>query len=117
MFLGQDRTAGGHAADERQTQLFTQNVFQLNAARSNGDQIDHAFALQGAQVLIGGIRRLETERARYFRAGRRHAAFGNSVLNQPEDLSLAGRKIRHASPVYVDSDWHYIQSFSAGKSA
>src|SRR5271154_5354021 len=117
MFLGQDRTAGGHAADERQTQLFTQNVFQLNAARSAGDQIDHAFALQGAQVLLGGMRRLEAERARYFRTRRRHAAFGNSALNEPEDLSLAGGKVRHASPVYVDSDCHYIQSSSAGKSA
>ncbi len=61
MLFSQNRPAGSHATDERQTQLFAQNVFELNAARSAGNEIDHAFALQGAQVLLGGIRRLEAE--------------------------------------------------------
>src|SRR5271156_404591 len=105
MFFGQDRTAGGNPPDERQSQLFTQNVLELNAARGAGDEIDDAFALQGAQMLFGGIRRLEAQSARDFRARGWHPAFPDGVLDEPEDLSLAGREVRHASPVYVASDW------------
>src|ERR1700722_890747 len=117
MLFSQDRTAGSDAPDERQPQLLTQNVFQLNAARGAGNEVDNALALQGAQVLLGGIRRFETERARDFRARGRHSAFHNGVLNEPKDLSLTGGKVRHASPVYVASDWYYIQSPETGKSA
>jgi hypothetical protein len=65
------------------TQLFAQNVFELNAARGAGNQIDDALALQGAQVFLGGIRRFEAERARDFGTRGRHAAFRNGVLNEP----------------------------------
>src|SRR5580700_3629459 len=115
MFLGQDRTAGGDPPDERQPQLLAQNVLELNAARSAGDEIDDALALQGAQVLLGGIRRLETQGARDFRARRRHPAFRDGVLDEPQNLGLTGSKVRHASPVYVDSDCYYIQSLGTGK--
>ncbi len=37
-------------------------------------------------------------------------------MNEPQDLSLAGGKVRHASPVYVASGWYYIQSSGTGKS-
>src|SRR5260221_14386911 len=116
MLFGQDRTAGSDAPDERQSQLFTQNVLELNAAGSAGDEIDDALALQGAQVFLGCIRRLEAQSARDFRACGRHSVFHDGVLNEPQDLGLTGGKVRHASPVYVASDCYYIQSSGTGKS-
>src|ERR1700691_109610 len=102
MLLGQDRPAGGDPADERQAQLLAQDVLELDAARGAGDEIDGALALQGAQVFLGGIRRLEAEGTRDLGTRGRHAAFCNGGLNEPQDLGLTGGKIRHATPVYVD---------------
>jgi hypothetical protein len=55
VLLGEDRPAGGDAADERQAHLLAQRVAQLDAARGAGAQFEHALALQGAQVLLGGV--------------------------------------------------------------
>ena len=46
VLLGEDRAARGDAADQRQAQLFAQDVLQLDAARGAGNQIDDALALQ-----------------------------------------------------------------------
>jgi hypothetical protein len=56
MLFGQDRTTRGDPPDQRQAELFPQNVLQLDAARSPRNQIDDAFALQGAQMLFRRIR-------------------------------------------------------------
>ena len=77
------RVTGSHASDEGQTQLFAQDVLQLNAAGRTGNQIDDPLALQGAQMLFSGIRRFEAERARNFSPGGRHAVFCNRLLNEP----------------------------------
>ena len=69
-----------------------------------------------AQMFLGGIRRLEAEGARDFRARRRHAALGDGVLNEPQDLRLAWGQIRHSAPVYVTSMVLYTVS-DAGKRA
>src|SRR5882672_2796550 len=111
MLFGQDGTAGGDTSNQRQSQLFAQNVLELNAARSAGDEIDDPLALQSAEMFLGGIRRLEAQRARDFGARGRHSAFYDGVLDEPEDLSLARGKVRHGSPVYVASDCYYIQSW------
>src|SRR5450631_257027 len=66
-------------------------------------------------MFFSRIGRFETQRTRDFRTGRRHATFGNGVLNEPEDLSLTGREVGHASPVYVTSSCYYIQYVGAGK--
>src|ERR1700692_1130119 len=66
-------------------------------------------------MFFSRVRRFETERARDFRTSRWHTAFGNGILNEPEDLSLTGCEVRHASPVYVDSDCYYIQYRGTGK--
>src|SRR5882672_5145647 len=95
MFLGQNRAAGSDSADERQPELFPQDILELNTARSAGNQIDDALALQGAQMFLSRVGGFETERARDFRTSRRHTVFGNSVLNEPEYLRLTGREIGH----------------------
>src|SRR5271166_6571001 len=103
MFLGQNRTTGGNTSDQRQPQLFAQDVFELDTARSARNQINDALTLQRAQMLLRGIRRFEAERASDFRARGWHPAFGNRILNEPEYLGLTRREVRHAAPVYVDS--------------
>ena len=100
MLLGEDRAAGGDAADERQADLLAQRVLEHDAARAAGDQSEHALALQGAQVFLGSVGGPEAERFRDFRTRGRHAVRGNRVLDEFEDLALAGRKfVRHAAPV------------------
>ena len=83
-------------------ELLAQRVLQHDAARAAGDQREHALALQGAQVFLGGIGGTEAERLGDFRAGRRQAVRGDRVLDELEDLALAGRELRHASTCMND---------------
>jgi hypothetical protein len=116
VLLGEDRAAGGHAADQRQAELLAQRILQHDAAGTARDQRDHAFALQGAQVLFRGVGGAEAERLRNFRARRRQAVGGDRVLDELEDLALAGREIvRHGSPVWIASACDYIQARASGK--
>ena len=91
VFLGQDRPAGRHAADQRQAQLLAQIVAQADAARGAGNQLDAALALQRAQVFLGRIGRTETELLGDFRTRGRHAGFGEALADHVQDLRLARR--------------------------
>ncbi len=95
VFLGEDGPAGGDAADQRQAHLLAQRVAQLDAARGAGTQLEHALALQGAQVLLGGIGRLEAERLGDLGPRRRHAVLGERLLDEAQDLALARSEVVH----------------------
>src|SRR5690606_41583287 len=90
----------GNAADHRQAELLAQRILELDAARSAGHELEHAFLLQGAQVVLCRVGRLETQRPCNLRARGRHAAFGNEVLDHPEDLGLPGRELVHGRFLY-----------------
>ena len=89
IFFGQNRPACGHPADERQTHLLAQRVFELYAARGPGHQRDDALAGQGAQVVLGCVRGLKAQLLGDFLAGGRHAGFLQCVLDETQDLRLA----------------------------
>ncbi len=98
---------GGDPADQRQRELrqarqrqgellaarLVQRAqcvrLQTNAARRAADQLDHAFARQRLQVLLGGVGRLEAELVGDLGAGRRGAGALDRALDQVEDLLLA----------------------------
>src|SRR6185503_16741539 len=115
VLLGEDRAASGHAADERQAELLAQRVLQHDAARAPRHQGDYALALQGAQVLLGGVGGAEAERFRDLRTRGWQPVRSDCVLDELEDLALAGREVRHGSPVWMTSDCDYIQPTPAGK--
>ena len=106
VFLGQDRAACRHPADQRQRQLRqarqrqrvllasrlvqgAQRVrLQAYAARRAADQLDHAFARERLQVLLGCVRRAKAELVGDLGArGRRPGAF-DRALDEIEDLLL-----------------------------
>src|SRR5208282_4051186 len=101
VLFGKDGTSRGHASDEGQSQLFAQNILELNAARGARNQIDDALALQGTQVFLGGIGRLEAERACNLRTGGRHAVLRDRGLDEPQNLSLPRREISHGIYLYM----------------
>ena len=93
VFLGEDGTARGDAADERQAHLLAQGILELDAARGTGQQRDDALARQRAQVLLGGVGGTEAELIGDFLAGGRHAGFLDRALDEPQNLGLPGREV------------------------
>ena len=112
VLLGQDRAAGGDAADERQRELRqarqgqaellaarlverAQGVgLQTDAARRAADQLDHALARQRLQMLLGGVGRLEAELVGDLGARGRRAGALDRALDEIEDLLLAVGELR-----------------------
>src|SRR5579862_905572 len=117
VLLGEDRVAGGDAPNERQPDLLTDGVFQLDPPRGPGNERDDALAGQGPQVLFGGVRRTKAQLMRNFGPGRRHSGLGNEPLDQAKDLGLAGSKVGHGRlmPVRIYSYCDYIQTSAGGK--
>jgi len=100
VFLGEDRTAGGHPANERQAHLLAQRILELNTARRARHELEHAFFLQRAQVFLGRVRRPETQLARNLGTCRRHPCLADKLLNHSENFSLPGGQLAHfSSPV------------------
>jgi hypothetical protein len=95
VLFGENRTAGGDAADERQAHLFADGVLQLDAARGAGNERDDPFARERAQVLFGSVGRAKTELAGDLGACGRHARFVDEALDETQDLGLAWCQVGH----------------------
>ena len=76
-------------------ELLAQGVAEQDAARGARPQVEDALALQGSQVILGSVGRLEAERLGDFGAGGRHALLVHGVLDETQDLSLARGEIVH----------------------
>jgi len=86
IFLSQYRAAGGHLADQRQTEFACRRADRIlrttpptNAARSTRQQFDQPFSLERLQMLFGGVERTEPEGARDLFACRWRSAGGQRM--------------------------------------
>ncbi len=95
VLFGEDGATCGNPADERQTELLAHGVLQLDATRSTRHQGDHPFARQGPQMFLRRIGGSEPQLPGDFSPGGRHAGLGDTVLNQSQDLGLAGCQVGH----------------------
>ncbi len=116
MFLRQIGRPAATRPNERQANCSRRMSLSWMPREAPGMRSMAPLRLQGTQMFFGGVRRLEPQGAGRFPPGWAACRFPNGILNELEDLGLAGSKVRHASPVYVASGCYYIQSLGAGKS-
>ncbi len=106
---GQDRLAGGDAPHQRDARRVTGRLEDLDAARDAGDELDDALALEGAEVLLGGIGRAEAELPGDLGPCRWHPSVVDDLLDEGEDFCLAVGELGHGrQPVYPNNCF-YIQ--------
>src|ERR1039457_3958491 len=103
VFLRKHRATGRHSADQGQTKLLAQRVVELNSARCTRQELNHSLARQGAQMLLGSVRRAEPQLGGNLRACRRHSGFGEAALDEAQYPCLAWRQIGHTVIIYSSS--------------
>src|SRR5713226_9552326 len=89
VLLGEDGAARGDAADERQPGLFG----EADAARGARGQLDRAFPVQDAQMLLGGVGRAVAERLGDLRTRGRKAGLLDGFSDEVEDFALLGSEL------------------------
>src|SRR4249920_1273437 len=98
MLLCQDRAARSHPAHHRDTLVLP----QANAAGSAGQHLDIALALQGSEMVFGGIGRAEAQLRSNFRAGGWKTGGLKKIGDQLQHFGLTcGQFIHGPSPVTV----------------
>src|SRR5262245_7249154 len=97
VLLGEDRRARGDAADERQPH----GLLQPDPARGAVEDLEDAFALERAQMLLGGVGGGEVEHARDLGARRRKTGFRDRVADELQDLRLPRGELLHVAPLGV----------------
>ena len=93
VLFGQDGVAGGHPAHHRQSGWPIHQ--QSDPARGAGQERDRPLAFQCPQVVLGGVRRSETEFIGDLRARRREPLGVDEPLDHLEDLVLAEGQCIH----------------------
>ena len=104
VFLREDGPACCNSTNQRQTQLLAKRIFQLDPARSTGNQINDAFALKRPQMLFSRVGGLESKRFGDFRPRRRHSRIRNGLLDQLQDFTLSGCQFAHRC-VWMDGQY------------
>src|SRR6266700_3844480 len=98
VLLGEDGAPGSNSADKRQPGLFG----EADAARGARGQLDRAFPVQDAQMLLGGVGRAVAERLGDLRAGGRKTGLLDGFADEVEDFALLGRELfGHGASVSV----------------
>src|SRR6266699_3359475 len=98
VLLGEDGAPGSNSADKRQPGLFG----EADAARGARGQLDRAFPVQDAQMLLGGVGRAVAERLGDLRAGGRKTGLLDGFADEVEDFALLGGELfGHGASVSV----------------
>ena len=91
-------------ADQRQPKLLAHRVAAAGCRASAGQQLNHPFARQRAQVLLGRVGRAKTEFGRNFGPRRRHTGLGKAALDEAQYPGLAWCQIGHTVIIYSKCD-------------
>src|SRR6266700_2898485 len=98
VLLGENGAPGSNSADKRQPGLFG----EADAARGARGQLDRAFPVQDAQMLLGGVGRAVAERLGDLRAGGRKTGLLDGFADEVEDFALLGGELfGHGASVSV----------------